>query len=212
MSRPLTDRDFPLTIGVVWGMFDPQYTPDEIQFDSLAEFEGYIQGVGEADGWMEANFVANGAFYVNKDEEFVERRNASRDTSPCYRHVIWGEDPEPGTRAQTYKFDSPERAAGFERGAEDMVGWTDCRFVPTAEFLPFDVLSSALADPRMSDAVRASLGAYLDEQNIDPAMTDVVYVRLSDGAYVDEDWGPGHEVFNAPVSAPAPPRSSRPKP
>lgn len=212
MARLLTQNDFPMTIGVLWGMFDPTETPQELYFDSLAEYEGYIHGVNDADGWMEANFVSNGAFYVNKDEEFVERRNASRETSPCHRHVIWGEHPEPGTRSQTYKFDSPERAAGFQRGAEDMVGWSACRFVPTAEFLPFEDMASALADPRLSDAARTSLAAYIEEQGIDPLESDVVYVRPSDGAYVEPEWDPRTEIFNAPDHQPAPARPARRKP
>ena len=110
-----------------------------------------------------------------------------------------GEHPEPGTRAQTYKFDSPERATGFERGAEDMVGWTACRFVTTAEFLPFEDLASALVDPRLSDATRTSLAAYIEEQGIDPIESGVVYVRPSDGAYVEPEWDPRAAIFNAPA-------------
>ena len=73
-----------------------------------------------------------------KDGDFLERKGKSTKISDKERHVIWGERPDPGDRAQSYAFDSAERAAGFQRGVEDMVGWTECRFVPSAEFLPFE--------------------------------------------------------------------------
>lgn len=46
---------------------------------------------------------------------------------------------------------------------------------------------------------------------MDPDDTDLVFVRVTDGAYVLGDWDPREDILNAPPAAatPAPPRKSK---
>ena len=196
--KDLTDANFPLTITAYFG--SGADVEQELSFASVSEYEGYLRGQNEADGWFEANFVENGAYYVNKDGDFAQRKGAKTDTSDRMRHVIWGEHPDTGTRADTYEFATAEEAAGFQRGVEDMVGWTSCHMVPSTDFKPFDDLSCAMSDPGMTADALVALKTCIEQEDLDAESGDLVFVRLSDGAFVWQDWDPRQPIINAPLS------------
>ena len=194
------------SFAIYWGsMPDPSDSASTLSFETSAEVEAYFQGLSEADGFMEANFVASPRYYVNKDDDFVERagKAAAKDTE---RYVLWGEDPEPGTRAQTFAFDTPEEAAAFEQGVTDMVGWTTHFLVPSEEFKACPDLQAVRAF--LVPEVWKAFEVHLAEQG--GGGDDLVFVR-ADGAFVDSEWTLDQDISNVPA-APASPKPRKPRP
>ena len=192
----------PLSFAVYWGCdTSNEASAQEVSFQTRPEYDAYLKGMNEAGDSFEAHFVANGAIYVNRDEDFVERRGASTETSPMKRHVIWGEDPEPGTRAETYEFETEAEAIAFQKGAEDFVGWSTYSFVPSADFKPYESFDKAL-DAIPEEGKKAML-RYLSTQceagDNGLAEEKLVFVR-DDGAFVHEHWELGDHIENRLLS------------
>lgn len=189
---------------IYWGsMPDASDTPSHLSFSSSEEVDAYFKGIEEADGFMEVNFVEHSRYYVNKDDEIVERGGQGPAPKSTERYAVWGEQPERGTRAQTYAFETEAEAAAFEQGATDMAGWAKYFCVPSAEFKP---CADALGAREFLD--KAALEAFETHIENEGGFYDLVFVR-ADGAYVGADWTVGDPIENEPPAAPTP---RRPRP
>jgi hypothetical protein len=190
---------FPLSLALYWGLNpDREDTATEVSFDNEEDFQAFRAGLDAVDGWQEATFVENGAYYANKDGDFLQRAGANTQSSPSSRYVLWGDPPEPGTRAQVFNFDTPSQARAFQAAVEAGVGWDKYCFVPSADFKPYASLAAAL--PHLTDEGRAAVEHYAAAEQIELDDDDApVYVR-ADGALVRPDyWDLADPIPNAPL-------------
>ena len=193
----MTDIAYPLQIAAYWGNdFDPEDTAQELTFLSQEAHLAYLKGVDQADGWMDARFLPHGSFKVNKEGGVVEGKPRKPSTN-TQRFVLWGDSPEPGSKAETFNFDSPDEAIAFQEGVTDMVGWTKVFFVPSVDFKPFENLVEAQA--HFGGAAEQAIAKHLVAEASDGI--DGPYFVRADGAHVSSDWAPGEPIQNEPVPA-----------
>lgn len=191
----------PTTLAIYWGsMPDFSDTASTLSFDTPEELGAYFRGLDEANGYMEVNFVEHSRYYVNKDDEIVARAGTGPEPKATERYAIWGEDPERGTRAQTYAFDSEAEANAFQQGGSDMVGWATHFCVPSDEFKPCPDLKDVRAF--LDKETFKAFESYAANRG---GLDSLVFVR-ADGAFVDGDWALGHDVENEPAPPKRKPR------
>lgn len=187
---------FPLTIASYWGS-DPNKSDEAepLTFASQATYNAFMTGVNEADGWFEAAFVDHANYRVNRAGEIISAppKNTPEPTQ-CF--VLWGEEPEAGSSAQTYNFDTIDEAAAFQEGVEHMVGWSKYFFVPSEEFKAYYDLNEAMS--HLSEDGLKALAAYMDDNELDGV--DGPYFVRHDGSFVDGDWSIGETIYNELLS------------
>lgn len=194
---------YPLKVAVYWGAdLDSSSVAQELEFANEKQFLAWREGLDRADGWMGAHFVDNSAMYVNREGDIVQRKGKVARSNDNEVHVIWGDNPEPGERAETFKFDSPDQARFFKNAVMDYVGWTRYHIVPDASFRAYGSLAQALESLPQQSAT--SLKNYLEAKGYeeeDYDNEDLVFVR-ADGALVfAERWSVGDEPENIPLTA-----------
>lgn len=176
----------PYQVHILWGStLDPESTPSSYEFATQAEVDAFWRGVGEADGYMDMEEVESPDYFVNKDGE-VAPRQVKKPTAfkPHSRFVIWGEDPEPGTRASTYEFDDEATADAFIRGASETVGWLGYHEAPGSDYRALGERGREHYSPLALLAIEA-IGK-------EEAIED--YLMAPDGSFVSADWQPGEAV------------------
>jgi hypothetical protein len=131
---PLSAAEPALTVYVLWGANPEDDLPSAYPLPNLACLPAFLKGVDEANGWMEAKFVVHGNFRVNKEGAVIEGKAPAKPVPLTDRHVIWGENPESGTKPTRYSFATAEEAQAFELGATESAGWMDYQLVPGPEY------------------------------------------------------------------------------
>lgn len=194
MSAPTADQ--PFSVSFYWGStIETGDIATTREFSNVAEHDAYMKGVSEGLDYFDATFLESPDYRVDSEGDIVPRKlkNPSK-TSPTDRYVIWGENREPGDKAQTYSFDTAAEAQAFQDGAEDIVGWTTYFEVPDPSFKPYENAKAALEaiSPQGQEALREYMRLEDDDLN------DRIFVR-DDGAFVDTEWGFGTEISNAPL-------------
>lgn len=193
MNDTATPSAFPLHI--LWGQNPEDNDSIGYDFATPGERQAFMDGVDASDGWENVEFYDHPHYKINEDGEAIQTKAPKAPCAPTETFVIWGEDPEQGTRPDKVTYETAEEIAAYQRGASEATGWLAYHLTPDTGYRLLadeDELSKLLdGSTWLSKSAQTLLSAALKEDELMfPLLTN------AQGQWVPDGWD-----LNDPVPA-----------
>ena len=176
-----------LSLFILWDD-NPRSVPRHYPFslpDHRTQFLLGVESVTRAEG-HQGRFVPHAGYVIENGQQKEVDPKAKSATPWIERHILWGDDLQPGIVPEAFHFDTVDEAACFETGVRAGMGHAVFFIVPDSTFRVFDPHDVSHVGPEMGQRFEALIDRHtelFDNMAASP-----------DGRWVQLDWQPEEPV------------------